>query len=161
LVVIVCWGMFGVSLMLCLFVGVVLCGVSLAYVFALKNNRPEHYDTDFLESALVESGLVDLAFGPRARHVANPFTAQALETVAAEDEPARSSAAVTQRRSAATARKADSGRPAAVAAAAEARRKVTVPPEAVVPLTAYEHVREELDVVEEMLEDALSERTEV
>lgn len=56
LMVILLWGIFGVSLLLCLFVGIVLCLLSLAYVFALKNNKPEHYDTDFFESALVEIG---------------------------------------------------------------------------------------------------------
>src|SRR5687768_9478757 len=75
LIVILCWGMLGVSLLLCLLVGVVLCGLSVAYVFALKNNRPEHYDTDFFESALIEAGVVQLRFGPRQRRIANPFKA--------------------------------------------------------------------------------------
>ena len=56
MMVIVLWGVLGVSLLLCLFVGLILCLGSVAYVFALKNNKPEHYDTDFFESALVEIG---------------------------------------------------------------------------------------------------------
>ena len=55
LMVILLWGILGVSLLLCLLVGIVLCLLSVAYVFALKNNRPAHYDTDFFEAALVES----------------------------------------------------------------------------------------------------------
>ena len=47
LMVIFLWGIFGVSLLLCLLVGVVLCALSVTYVFTLKNNKPEHYDTDF------------------------------------------------------------------------------------------------------------------
>src|SRR3954470_17010509 len=74
LMVIFLWGLFGVSLLLCLLVGTVLCGLSVAYVFALKNNRPQHYDTDFFESALVEAGILPFRFGPRERPPANPFT---------------------------------------------------------------------------------------
>jgi len=77
LMVILLWGVLGVSLLLCLLVGIVLCGLSVTYVFTLKNNKPEHYDTDFFESALVEAGLLQFAFGPRAKCPANPFTAHA------------------------------------------------------------------------------------
>lgn len=73
LMVIVLWGVFGVSLLLCLLVGIVLCALSIAYVLVLKNNRPEHYDTDFFESALVEAGVIAFAFGPRAKPAINPF----------------------------------------------------------------------------------------
>src|SRR5215211_2118980 len=58
LMVVFLWGIFGVSLLLCLLVGVVLCGLSLTYVFTLKNNKPDHYDTDYFESALVEAGVL-------------------------------------------------------------------------------------------------------
>ena len=46
-------------------------------------------------------------------------------------------------------------------AVVEEKRRVREVTEPVVPLSAYEHVREELDVTEEMLEDALIERVEV
>ena len=67
LIVVLLWGMFGVPLVLCLFAGLVLCALSVAYVFGLKNNKPAHYDTDYFEAALVEAGVCDLSFGPRAR----------------------------------------------------------------------------------------------
>src|SRR4051812_6068764 len=73
LIVILCWGMLGVSLLLCLLVGVVLCGLSVAYVFTLKNNRPEHYDTDFFESALVEAGMGEVWFRAPPRRGAHPL----------------------------------------------------------------------------------------
>jgi hypothetical protein len=71
--VIVLWGVLGVSLLLCLLIGLLLCGLSLAYVFGLKNNRPAHYDTDFFEATLVESGLLRFRFEPRSRKPLNPF----------------------------------------------------------------------------------------
>ena len=73
LLVIFLWGVFGVSLLLCLFLSVILCGLSLTYVFVLKNNRPNHYDTDFFESVLVEAGVVTFEFGPTNRKLTNPF----------------------------------------------------------------------------------------
>src|SRR6266702_1829494 len=66
LMVIFLWGILGVSLLLCLFVGILLCVAAVAYVFTLKNGKPEHYDTDFFESALVEAGILQFSFGPRA-----------------------------------------------------------------------------------------------
>src|SRR4051812_4048366 len=74
LMVVFLWGILGVSLLLCLFAGIVLCLLSVAYVFTLKNNKPGHYDTDFFESALVEAGVLPFCFGPRARRPVNPFT---------------------------------------------------------------------------------------
>ena len=74
MMVIFLWGILGMSLLLCLFVGLILCLASVAYVFALKNSRPEHYDTDFFESALVEAGVLRFSFGPRSRRPVNPFT---------------------------------------------------------------------------------------
>lgn len=82
LMVILLWGVLGMSLLLCLFVGIVLCLLSLAYVFTLKNNKPEHYDTDFFESALVEAGVLEFRFGPQAQRLVNPFTG--VEARAAE-----------------------------------------------------------------------------
>ncbi len=73
MMVIVLWGVLGVSLLLCVLLGVVLCVLSVVYVFALKNNKPNHYDTDFFEAALVEAGVFELAFGPRMRRPLNPF----------------------------------------------------------------------------------------
>ena len=58
LMVIVLWGIFDVPLLLCLAAGICLCVLSVLYVFALKNNKPAHYDTDFFEAAFVE-GLTD------------------------------------------------------------------------------------------------------
>ena len=58
MMVILLWGLLGVPLLLCISVGVLLCVLSVAYVFALKNNKPEHYDTDFFEAALVEAGVI-------------------------------------------------------------------------------------------------------
>ncbi len=159
LIVILCWGMLGVSLLLCLLVGVVLCGLSVAYVFTLKNNRPEHYDTDFFESALIEAGVMEMAFGPRLRRIPNPFGSEAdvIPKAEAERQPtfARRPAGVGAPRS----ERARSAVP--TRAAVEEKRRVREVTEPVVPLSAYEHVREELDVTEEMLEDALIERVEV
>src|SRR5688500_10599476 len=85
LIVVLLWGILGVSLLLCVVAGLVLCGVSVAYVFALKNNKPAHYDTDFFESALVEAGVREFCFGPRARRPVTPFV-----RVAAGEIPGRS-----------------------------------------------------------------------
>src|SRR5690606_180582 len=74
LMVILLWGMLGMSLLMCLLVGAVLCTLSVTYVFTLKNNKPEHYDTDFFESALIEAGLVELRFGPQPVRSINPFS---------------------------------------------------------------------------------------
>jgi len=73
LLVIFLWGILGVSLLLCLFLSIILCGLSLTYVFTLKNNRPNHYDTDFFESVLVDAGVVTFEFGPKNRRLTNPF----------------------------------------------------------------------------------------
>src|SRR5688500_17138794 len=73
LIVVLLWGILGVPLLLCLVAGAVLCGLSVAYVFALKNNKPAHYDTDFFESALVEAGVREFCFGPRTRRPVSPF----------------------------------------------------------------------------------------
>ncbi len=79
--VIFLWGIFGVSLLLCLLAGITLCLLSVAYVFTLKNNKPEHYDTDFFESALIEAGVLQFCFGPRARRPSNPFKDEGTDAV--------------------------------------------------------------------------------
>src|SRR3954469_23814908 len=89
MMVIVLWGVFGVSLLLCIMFGVVLCLLSVVYVFTLKNNKPDHYDTDFFESALVEAGLLELAFGPRTRRASNPFAGEEKIDAAADVKAAK------------------------------------------------------------------------
>lgn len=162
LIVILCWGMLGISLLLCLLVGVVLCGLSVAYVFALKNNRPEHYDTDFFESALIEAGLMQLSFGPRQRRIANPFNVEAPAEAATVREttsaPVRE--AMPKTNAASATRRQDERRDASPAARTEPKRTRRELCEPVVSLAAYENVREELDFAEELLEDAVSERAE-
>ncbi len=160
MIVILCWGVLGISLLLCLFVGVVLCALSVAYVFTLKNNRPEHFDTDFFESALIEAGVVEMAFGPRQRRIANPFTTEP-DTGSINETTAPELAATFAQRKAPTATpREQQARAATAPAVAEVKRKIRDVSEPVVPLSAYEHVREELDVAEELLEDALTERVE-
>lgn len=157
LMVIFLWGIFGVSLLLCLLVGVMLCTLSVAYVFTLKNNKPEHYDTDFFESALVESGLLSFQFGPRARRPANPFatagSALAPELTALELSPPRASAGL-------------GGKPATAVgrlSAESPERKEAAPKKRELPVVAradYERLQEQLTVTEDMLEEALAERGE-
>ncbi len=160
MIVILFWGVLGVSLLLCLFLGVVLCGLSVTYVFALKNNKPAHYDTDFLESALIEARVLELAFGPRARRPANPFAADAEhETETRSVRARRGPTAVNGCRrsvpiSVATAQ------PSAAVRSANPKPKAA-PEEPVVTLAAYETLREDLDATEELLEDALAERGEI
>lgn len=163
LILILFWGVLGAPLLPCLLLGVVLCTLSVAYVFTLKNNKPAHYDTDFFESALIEAGLMELAFGPRARRPANPFVG---ETVSAT-----SAVAVIARRETATSRAMHTSAPAPETVnertagngvVPEGKRKVARGrQEPVVTLAAYENLREELDTTEEMLEDALVERGEI
>jgi hypothetical protein len=158
LMVILLWGVLGVSLLLCLLVGIVLCGLSVTYVFTLKNNKPEHYDTDFFESALVEAGLLQFAFGPRARCPANPFTASS----SAADAVVLVARAAERRRTPQPA--ANQARAGVVkpTSAVEASRAVTTPSAAeeeqpVVAQRDYERLQEQLASTEEMLEDALAE----
>jgi len=162
LMVIFLWGIFGVSLLLCLLVGMVLCGLSVAYVFALKNNKPEHYDTDYFESVLVEAGVMQLRFGPNGRRPANPFAAGGAElsadAVAETREPQRTSGPVVRH---------CSGAPVALdtpapveASARPAKTEPRKAEEPTIPLAAYERLHEQLATTEEMLEDALAERGE-
>src|SRR5678815_95303 len=84
-------------LLVCFALGAMLCALSVAYVFALKNNRPAHYDTDFFESILIESGALALAFGPNDKRPPNPFRS---ESIAAESgRVARTDQSVTGTRS--------------------------------------------------------------
>jgi hypothetical protein len=158
LMVIFLWGIFGVSLLLCLLVGVVLCALSVTYVFTLKNNKPEHYDTDFFESALVESGLLSFQFGPRARRLANPFatagspvTAEVDAHVPAGRSPRAGFGMV--RHAAANARPVGE-----VAGHKDAEQKKREQP--VVARADYDRLQEQLTVTEDMLEEALAERGE-
>jgi hypothetical protein len=161
LMVIFLWGIFGVSLLLCLLVGVVLCGLSVAYVFTLKNNRPEHYDTDFFESALVEAGVVSFQFGPRARRPANPFAATGAVSNPADSGPVAASRGRTGFPGGGSAPDGATTDKPAIAAASPGKRKLAEEPEReVVARTDYERFQEELTATEEMLEDALAERGE-
>ncbi len=159
LMVIFLWGIFGVSLLLCLLVGVVLCALSVTYVFTLKNNKPEHYDTDFFESTLVESGLLSFQFGPRARRPANPFAAaSALARRTPDVAASRGGPAHPARVSAS-----DGVAPAKAAGWRQRRqgRRTTEERErAVVARADYEQLQEQLTVTEDMLEEALAERGE-
>jgi hypothetical protein len=161
LMVILLWGVLGVSLLLCLLVGIVLCGLSITYVFTLKNNKPEHYDTDFFESALVEAGLLQFAFGPRARCPANPFSARA----GAASDVALVARAAERRRAPQPAGGPARAGAAKPAPAVGASRAVTPPAateeeQPVVAQREYEQLQEQLASTEEMLEDALAEGAE-
>lgn len=154
LMVVFLWGMLGISLWFCLLVGAVLCGLSLTYVFALKNNRPAHYDTDFFESALVEAGVMTFRFTPRAKSPANPFRAGLQLT--AMDVHARRAAAPgfrpAMRTGCATA-------PAAAPAVeVPVSRKQKEQP--VVARAAFEQVVERLAETEALLEETLAETAE-
>ncbi len=164
LMVILLWGGLGVSLLLCLLCGMLLCGLSMAYVFALKNNRPAHYDTDFFEAVLVEAGVMHFAFGGRARPSVNPFH----ETDRSEGATEQPAAGVVWRR---TVHHPTSGAPepdpapvapdeTAPAAVSSKASRGGRDPEPMVSQRDYERLREQLTTTEEMLEDALSERGE-
>jgi hypothetical protein len=175
LMVVLLWGMLGVSLLLCLFVGLSLGALSVAYVFTLKNNRPAHYDTDFFEAALVEAGVLAFVFGPRSRRPENPFEESAGAGLAVT--PA---AAVAPRREHRSATVTATGR---APAAAKNMEPTTVPVSAAVPAPSetargkseaaraeqaepmvarreFDRLQEQLAVTEELLDDALAERVE-
>ena len=162
LMVIFLWGILGVSLLLCLFVGILLCLGSIAYVFTLKNGKPEHYDTDFFESALVEAGVMQFSFGPRARRPVNPFTdgdsgAEPALASFRKAAPGGRSAAGNRSRGGASRSKVDATEPIEDGDKAKADR---AKPEPVVTRVIYEELQEKLTTTEEMLEDALVEATE-
>jgi hypothetical protein len=164
MIVLVLWGVLGVSLLLCALIGVVLCVLSVAYVFALKNNKPDHYDTDFFEAVLVEAGVVELAFGPRMRRPVNPFVAGLPEGGRHDDAvPRRERNASPRARSGAsrTFLSAPVRRPETrESEAARATRTSPDEKDATVSLSAYEKVQTELLMVQDELEDALAERGE-
>ena len=160
LIVVLLWGILGVSLLLCLVAGTVLCGLSVAYVFALKNNRPAHYDTDFFESALVEAGVREFCFGPRTRRPVSPFVRGDAEMPESSDR---------ERASVQTAPKTGRTRGHASLAAAVAKQRLVVEPEGgearakaapMVSQVAYDRLEEKLNSTQEMLEDALADHAE-
>lgn len=161
LIIIVLWGVLGFPLLVCLGFGAALCGLSVAYVFGLKNNKPEHYDTDFFEAALVDAGILPLAFGPRMQPPPNPFRATTAE-LALEARPAPPRRAPTGRSRVTVRDATPEGNRSPVVVAAKPRDAVRRQPEDVrtVPLVDYERLREELDSTEEALEDALTAREE-
>lgn len=160
MMVIFLWGVLGVSLLLCLFIGLILCLGSVAYVFALKNNKPAHYDTDFFESALVEAGVLQFSFGPRGRRLANPFTdagegmEQAQRVAEKTKSGARGSAAGNRSRVGASRPQAKTMEPVDGGETAKSARAKT---EAVVTRSDYDRLQEKLTTTEEMLEDVLAE----
>jgi len=161
MMVILLWGVLGVSLLLCLFVGIVLCLLSVVYVFALKNNKPEHYDTDFFESALVESGVLSFCFGPRCRRPVNPFTdAGTAVAPAVAVEKRRSSRQVSSTGQS----RAGGSRVSATETRGEepeAKRKAaSTEAEPTVTRVTFERLQEQLTTAQEMLEDALAEGAE-
>jgi hypothetical protein len=163
MMVIFLWGILGVSLLLCLFIGIILCLGSVAYVFTLKNNKPEHYDTDFFESALVEAGVMQFCFGPRARRPANPFTdtatgAEPTPVVSRRAKPsARGSVAGHRGRSSAA--RPQTGAPE-TPEENEKAKAARAKPEPVVTQRDYDQLQDKLTTTEEMLEDALADASE-
>ncbi len=165
MMVIVLWGVFGVSLLLCLLVGIVLCALSMAYVLVLKNNRPEHYDTDFFESALVEAGVITFAFGPRTKPASDPFLQAVDGTPApsrpfvAPSRPARrqlSSPRVPRTFSVASSPPELAASSTSSDDASEARGKDEARPTSQTDRD-YEHLQEQLAATEELLEEAYAE----
>jgi len=159
MMVIILWGVMGVSLLLCLFVGLILCLGSVAYVFTLKNGKPEHYDTDFLESALVEAGVVQFSFGPRVRRPVNPFT-DGAEPALAVSQQAKSSArgpVGNRSRSGVSRPKMAATEPVENGDKTNAVRGKPVP---VVTRSEYDHLQRKLTTTEAMLEDVLAEAAE-
>jgi hypothetical protein len=163
MMVIFLWGILGVSLLLCLFIGIILCLGSVAYVFTLKNNKPEHYDTDFFESALVEAGVLQFCFGPRDRRLANPFTDAAI---GAEAAPVVSRRAKSSARGSVAGHRGRSSAARQQAAATEMpeenekAKTASAKPEPVVTQRDYDQLHEKLTTTEEMLEDALADASE-
>ena len=165
MMVVFLWGVLGVSLLLCLLVGFVLCGMSLAYVLMLKNNRPEHYDTDFFESALVEAGVLPFVFGPRTKTAINPFEPGSVPVLDAARVQAsgRAPAHRPSPRSVSRApRISPSRQPATVAdrdtsADPKANAKDDTEPRDSVAMRDYEQLQEQLATTEELLEEAYAE----
>lgn len=159
LMVILLWGVLGVSLLLCLFVGIVLCLLSLAYVFTLKNNKPEHYDTDFFESALIEANVIELQFGPSSQRLVNPFSGMSPPETAMFLRPRARIPFKAAPRKLRPLPVIPAENPAGEPASAE-QPKVSAKKDPVVAQTAYDELQERLHATEERLEDALAEREE-
>ena len=161
LIVVLLWGILGVSLLVCLVAGAVLCGLSVTYVFALKNNKPAYYGTDFFESALVEAGVCHFCFGPRARRPVSPFVGG--DGGEMPESPARERASVQ------SAPAAGRTRGYASVATATAKQRLVAEPESgearmdaapMVSRVAYDRLEEKLNSTQEMLEDALADHAE-
>jgi len=161
MMVILLWGVLGVSLLLCLFVGIVLCLLSVVYVFTLKNNKPEHYDTDFFESALVEAGVLQFCFGPRCRRPVNPFTdaGTAAAPVPANEKRGSSRQVPSNGRSRAGASRLATAEPLGGEPTTKPKSQGKEA-EPMVTRVAFERLHEQLTTTEEMLEEALAERAE-
>jgi hypothetical protein len=164
LMVILLWGILGLSLLLCLLIGIVLCALSITYVFTLKNNKPEHYDTDFFESALIEAGVCELRFGPQARRLANPFTGMTPPEAVVTIRPFARSPFKAEAHRGSRPTPSLSSAPAAAAAPVELASAeapgVAAKKAPVVARETHEELRERLRAVEEQLEDALTEGAE-
>lgn len=160
IMVILLWGVRGVSLLLCLFFGIILCLGSIAYVFTLKNNKPEHYDTDFFESALVEAGVVQFSFGPHVRRPVNPF----IDAGTAEPPLNSTRKDVSESRNGSGGRRGvgtSTSNPAASERAEDPQSKsARTKPEPVVTRWDYDRLQEKLTTTQEMLEDVLAEAAE-
>jgi hypothetical protein len=158
LLVIVLWGMLGLSLVLCLALGAILCALSVVYVFALKNNRPEHYDTDFFESALVEAGVLSLAFGPGDKRPPNPFRAASIATEPVSTVNGKRVVAGTRvsRPVVGSGSSADVREEVAVENTEQKVDRRKKQEEPTVPLSDYERLRNEVTASEEALADALA-----
>ena len=159
MMVIVLWGILGISIILCLLLGALLCGLSLAYVFTLKNNKPQHYASDFFEAALVEAGLLQFAFGGRLKAPANPFLFDSEETNAG----LRADRIIASRKAQpAAARSASSSEQALAEIQELPEAKQTKPREneESVSLKDYERLQDQLSSTESMLEEVLAEKEE-
>lgn len=148
--VIVGWGLLGFSLLACLIAGFALCLLALAYVFALKNKRPAHFDTDFFEATLIEAGVLGSNFGPSLG-----AGASIRRTVRVAPGAAPSRAASRNPKRVRIHALLTSVPVTSAAAAATAPDK---PAESVVPLAAYETLRQDLAATEDWLAEALAER---
>ncbi|MGC4074933.1 MAG: DUF4133 domain-containing protein [Nibricoccus sp.] len=158
MMVIFLWGILGVSLLLCLFIGIILCLGSLAYVFTLKNNKPEHYDTDFFESALVEAGLLDFTFGPRKRRPSNPFVGEEITFATSSDESKRATRKSAPQRAKQHSRSA--AKNAATTNASSGVEKPVEKREEAITRATYEQLQDKLASTEEQLEEVLAESAE-
>lgn len=165
MMVIMLWGVLGVPLLLCLTTGVVLCLLSVAYVFTLKNNKPDHYDSDFFASAVIDSGASQINFGPQWGGAKNP-----LANVTGgefEDVPAAAPAASRDRSQfryhhAGTIGASTAVAPSAEEVESESRRATKEKaPERTVPLKAYERLQSDYHEIEDRLAEALSDLGEV